>query len=222
MPSTPLVFRSRFARTAALLPAILLPAVPVPARAQCGPDQEQALTGSFVALVGPGPSTYAEAGQVFVPSVDGILETVHLFGALSPSIPGTGPLVVELRTVTGGLPDAGPPFLSHAVPFADVPTVATEFAVDVLADGAAVLSGTPYALTLRSDSGVFLWGTKGGDPYAPGTEVTRETRDGPWTASPNLDTFFRTSICRGVVPVAEPWAPTSWGRAKASYRREAR
>lgn len=211
-------FPFRRLRPAVLVLPALAAAWSAPAAADCIPDQQQTQVGTLVAVVNADQDTYSEAGQVFTPSVDGTLETVSLHASRSQAQPGTAPLYLEIRATTAGLPDLGPPLLTVAIPRAEVPLIVSEFTIDVSSHELPLAAGTAYAITVRESDGILFLGLRGGNPYAPGAQVHRDTRDGPWSAATLTDAFFRTTICLAAVGAGEPWVRSTWGEAKASYR----
>jgi hypothetical protein len=143
--------------------------VPGVARASGTLDQSQTDTsGGSVPITGPnfltGPASEA---QTFTAGLTGGLDRVdlHLLG-----VSVTGPLTVEIRDTSGGLPGSTV-LASASVPASSVPTSFSWIEVD-FASPAPVTSGTQYAIVAyTADTGQFggyRWSAGNGDVYSGG------------------------------------------------------
>jgi hypothetical protein len=196
----------RLRLTLAFVAAFLV--VVAPARAGTL-DQEQ-LDGSGTL---PRVARSLWLSQTFTAGLTGELDEVQLYlHRGGDGVPG--PLTVEIRTVSGGVPSGGPTLATETVPEASVPT-SLAFVSVPLSPAVAVTQGTQYAIVAHADSAVgfnfYEWGGTGGntDPYPGGTVVRSGDAGAGWGggvcgAPPYCDMAFKTFVIEDSTPPDAP------------------
>jgi len=160
-------------------------------------DQSQPVIGNAVSFVS---NQFYEA-QTFTAGTAGRLDQVDVaVGAATAA----QPLVVELRTVTGGAPSAGPPLASASAPGGSFPLTVfpSSFTSVTFAAPAVVAAGTQYAIVLRSAfcgfGNCFNWASgPSGSSYAGGSGYQSGDSGATWTplnAFGSLDFAFKTYV----------------------------
>lgn len=110
-----------------------------------------------------------------------------------------GPLVMDIRPLTGGFPDAlaSTALFSTTLPAGDITVGALgNVTVDVSSAGIAVVPGELLAITLSSSAAVggARWGMTDGDPYAGGASYYRGHGDGIPYILGGADMLFDTVV----------------------------
>ena len=151
-------------------------------------------SGGYLAHLG------IDIGQTFTVENAGTLASVT-FSAVRTS-DFAGPLVMDIRPVTGGFPDAfaSTALFSTTLAASQITAGALgNVTVDVSSAGIAVTPGELLAITLSSNAtiGGARWGMTDGDPYAGGASYYRGHGDGiPYIlggADMLFDTFVQTA-----------------------------
>jgi hypothetical protein len=168
--------RTRIALAAALA-ALSLVVAAAPATAGTL-DQQQTTVNDASGIDGPGPPGGSEGfsvAQTFTAGLTGWLDQVDLFLARFAST--NGPLTVEIRNVSGGVPGSVV-LASASVPAADVPVEGTPFPAGYafvpvsFASPVPVLSGSQYAIVAYTGgSNHYGWGRFNANVYSGGAAL---------------------------------------------------
>ena len=130
---------------------------------QINPVRAQATMGGPTSLFGP--STVA---QVVTPGLSGVLDRVDLHLARVAGA-SSGPLTVEIRNATSGIPGVAVMASASVPPSAVLPLETRGFVPVTFASPAAVVAGTPIAIvTYAGRSDRYVWGGTSGPSYTGG------------------------------------------------------
>jgi len=161
----------------------------------------------------PGPAPTVSAGisgvtdkaQTFTVGIAGTLARVEVDIRRDDNTV-IEPLLFDVRATTAG----GAPIESNSTTLASVSIAAASIpvtpgfvSVDVSAFGIPVTPGEILAIVLRKpglDDVDYIWFGGEGNPYPAGSEYSRITAGGTWTASEGNDLGFRTFVTVSAVP----------------------
>lgn len=142
-------------------------------------------------------NTTFQGAQTFTAGKTGTLNRVDVkLSQYTPAFTPTAPVTVQIRNVSGGSPGSTV-LATTTIPIASVPNPqAGEVAAFVpaqFAPGAAVTSGTQYALVLSTaGSGGYLWQQGNPGSYTGGGAFSGNGTS--WGAQANIDFDFRTYV----------------------------
>jgi hypothetical protein len=155
-----------------------------------------------------GQSNLVDWGQTFTVGLTGTLTSFEI-AVRTAAAGATNPLLVDLRTTTGGVPttpDAGANVLFSTTVSSGI---GTTFTTLTFAPGLSVVAGDVLAIVLRSNDpaipGVYEWPGTAAGGYAGGAAHLR-LGSGAWGTSTSIgDLWFRTFVDPGTTtPVPEP------------------
>jgi len=204
--------------TLALLTGILVAVAP--ATGATTEDQHLLADGQFNAAV----TSYQGWGQTFTVGLSGLLTRVDL--QLGRQTGTSGPLQVELRKTSGGLPDLTPQALlfstsiaASAVPVTGSPASFTVF-LDLSSAPPSVTPGDCLAILLTNpDTSWYLWSSHywPGDIYSGGSALKLVSPSAPnWIEVSGYDSGFDTWITQ--VPEPSALLPVGLLILAVSYR----
>lgn len=160
-----------------------------------------------IGQVGAVPTQNLDAAQTFTVGMTGVLTGVEIL-VRRDNASITQPLVLDIRTTTGGAPtepNAGANILgSVSAAAATIPLATTFVSFDLTALGISVSTGDVLAITTRSagENPAYLWTGSNTNDYLPGSAYRRlfsTTWEVPTFAN---DFAFRTYV--DASPIAEP------------------
>ena len=148
-------------------------------------------SGGYLANLG------IDIGQTFTVENAGTLASVTFSAVRTADF--AGPLVMDIRPVTGGFPDAlvSSALFSTTLAASQITIGAlVNVTVDVSSTGIAVTPGEMLAITLSSNAatGGARWGMTDGDPYAGGASYYRGHGDGIPYILGGADMLFDTVV----------------------------
>ena len=202
----------------ALLVALLaLIAIPVIASGAGTADQSQTSTAN---ASNTAVANQFWAAQTFTAGVTGSLDHVDL--NLSRSTCDPGPLTVQIRTTSGGLPTSTV-LATATLPSSSVSSTGPSYVSVPFTQPPPSVSGAQYAIVigdLTAPSGCsYTWFGNTGNPYAEGQgELSSSNGESPWTADPTNDFNFVTYVVPGEPPLATTAEPTHVQRQWATLR----
>ncbi len=123
--------------------------------------------------------------MTFTPSADHIIKGVRLclYGS------NVGLITVSIRATTNGLP-SGVDLCSGTLDGAQLSSIDNNQVFDIpLGAGAALTTGTVYAIVLRAASGTLYWKSSP-DGYAGGNKCSSTNSGSSWTADTTRDLLF--------------------------------
>ena len=199
--------------------ALVAGAALLPASAYAGTlDQQQADFGGGDFSIG----TNQTAGETFTAGITGQVDQVDL--ALSEMGPPTADLIVEIRSVSGGVPTSTV-LASTSIPNTGIPAV-DAFVPITFASQASVTAGMQYAIVASSATPPGLnyrWAEAAtANPYAGGNAVNMApASSGIWNTAPQ-DLAFKTYVVPPVSPAASSTPTGKRAAALASCKKRAR
>lgn len=148
-------------------------------------------SGGYLAHLG------IDIGETFTVENAGTLQSVSFVAGATTDF--AGPLVMDIRPVSGGFPDAlaSTALFSITLPAAQIPSgVFGTVTVDVSSAGIGVTPGEMLAITLSSNAAVggARWAMTDGDPYAGGASYFRGHGDGIPFLLGGADQLFDTVV----------------------------
>lgn len=188
------VSRRATARTAvvAVLGVLGLGLAPAEAWAAGSLDQQQTQASGGSAIVGltpPFSGAPTSWAQTFTAGMTGALDRIDV--DLTSSIYGDGPVGIELRTVSGGVPSST--VLASAL---TSDPIAEGWNTVTFATPPRVLAGTQYAIVATNSGSEVDWLLSSNtNPYAGGTNFTDFGDGAGWASNfPDYDLTFKTYV----------------------------
>jgi hypothetical protein len=174
-------------------------------------------SGGYLAHLG------IDIGQTFTVENAGTLSSVSFVAGATADF--AGPLVMDIRPVTGGFPTAlaSTALFSTTLTAGQIPSgVFGNVTVDVSSAGIGVTPGEMLAITLSSNAatGGARWAFTTGDPYAGGASYFRGHGDGIPFLLGGADQLFDTVVQTAPEPASYLFAASGLLLAAAVGRRK--